>query len=67
VSINVVEGRINEKVLTENIMLFLHVLVWSRSKTAMGMTPNTTPLSKMYFHLWREVLSLFSETGKLRD
>jgi hypothetical protein len=45
----------------KNMMLFLDVLVRSRSKAAMGMRPNTTPLAEMYFHLWREVLSLFRE------
>ena len=27
----------------------------------MGMRPNTTPLSEMYSHIWREVFYLFSE------
>jgi hypothetical protein len=27
----------------------------------MGMKPNTTPLSEMYSHLWREVCCPFSE------
>ena len=28
----------------------------------MGMRLNTTPLSEMYLHLWREVFCQFSET-----
>jgi len=61
-SIYVVEGRMNEKVVIENIMLFLDVLLWSRSKAATGMKPITTHLSEMYLHLWREVFCRFSET-----
>jgi hypothetical protein len=52
----------NEKVVIENIMLFLDVLLWSRSKAATGMKPITTHLSEMYLHLWREVFCRFSET-----
>ena len=42
-------------------MIFLDVLSPVQEQPAMGMRPNTTPLSEMYSHLWREVFCLFSE------
>ena len=43
---------VEDALLTENVIFFLDdVLVRSRSKAAMGVMPNTTPLSEMYVHL----------------
>ena len=38
-----------------------------QEQVAMGMRPNTTPLSEMYLHLWREVFFQFSETESVRQ
>ena len=38
-----------------------------QEQVAMGMRPNTTPLSEMYLHLWREVFCQFSETESVRQ
>ena len=43
-------------------MLFLDVLSLVQKQTAMGVRLNTTPLSEIYLHLWREVFCQFSET-----
>ena len=37
-----------------------------QEQVAMGMRLNTTPLSEMYLHLWREVFCQFSETESVR-
>ena len=38
-----------------------------QEQVAMGMRLNTTPLSEMYLHLWREVFCQFRETESVRQ
>ena len=61
-SIDVDECRMNEIVVTEKIMIISRCSSPVQEQVAMGMRPNTTPLSEMYLHLWREVFCQFSET-----
>ena len=46
-------------------MIFLDVLSPVQEQPAMGMRPNTTPLSEMYSHLWREVFFCSARLSQL--